>query len=150
MLIPHQPLDVVVHLLCDLLTSTGPEVNLPIDDRPDYERPISLEPEPHVTLPMTAQEHRVASCILAEIKELGEPAAYDCAVGPAQEGAHVDVGFIPIPHSFMGDKQHEVAQARDGACIEMEPLLVKDRKSTRLNSSHMSISYAVFCLKKKT
>src|SRR5690242_21320748 len=25
-----------------------------------------------------------------------------------------------------------------------------DRKSTRLNSSHMSISYAVFCLKKKS
>src|SRR5690242_21533920 len=28
-----------------------------------------------------------------------------------------------------------------------EPGLVADRKSTRLNSSHMSISYAVFCLK---
>src|SRR5438477_8082954 len=28
-------------------------------------------------------------------------------------------------------------------------LLYQDRKSTRLNSSHMSISYAVFCLKKK-
>src|SRR5690242_10290812 len=27
---------------------------------------------------------------------------------------------------------------------------IEDRKSTRLNSSHMSISYAVFCLKKKT
>src|SRR5699024_11950041 len=27
--------------------------------------------------------------------------------------------------------------------------LVQDRKSTRLNSSHVSISYAVFCLKKK-
>src|SRR5690242_20957480 len=26
---------------------------------------------------------------------------------------------------------------------------IQDRKSTRLNSSHMSISYAVFCLKKK-
>src|SRR5690242_21615014 len=26
--------------------------------------------------------------------------------------------------------------------------IVEDRKSTRLNSSHMSISYAVFCLKK--
>src|SRR4051812_49565952 len=26
---------------------------------------------------------------------------------------------------------------------------ILDRKSTRLNSSHMSISYAVFCLKKK-
>src|SRR3989442_11282288 len=28
-------------------------------------------------------------------------------------------------------------------------LLVEDRKSTRLNSSHVRISYAVFCLKKK-
>src|SRR5438067_7355306 len=28
-------------------------------------------------------------------------------------------------------------------------VLVEDRKSTRLNSSHVSISYAVFCLKKK-
>src|SRR3712207_7490930 len=28
-------------------------------------------------------------------------------------------------------------------------LLPKDRKSTRLNSSHANISYAVFCLKKK-
>src|SRR5438552_14446402 len=28
-------------------------------------------------------------------------------------------------------------------------LLFKDRKSTRLNSSHQIISYAVFCLKKK-
>src|SRR5690349_22889432 len=27
--------------------------------------------------------------------------------------------------------------------------LVRDRKSTRLNSSHVEISYAVFCLKKK-
>ena len=26
---------------------------------------------------------------------------------------------------------------------------IADRKSTRLNSSHVSISYAVFCLKKK-
>src|SRR5690242_21480345 len=31
--------------------------------------------------------------------------------------------------------------------LEMDRRL--DRKSTRLNSSHMSISYAVFCLKKK-
>src|ERR1035441_10955806 len=28
--------------------------------------------------------------------------------------------------------------------------LMADRKSTRLNSSHLGISYAVFCLKKKT
>src|SRR3712207_7918801 len=29
-------------------------------------------------------------------------------------------------------------------------LVLRDRKSTRLNSSHANISYAVFCLKKKT
>src|SRR3712207_7737977 len=33
-----------------------------------------------------------------------------------------------------------------GAHIERQP---RDRKSTRLNSSHANISYAVFCLKKK-
>src|SRR5690554_2314323 len=48
------------------------------------------------------------------------------------------------------------------AAIELKPdalivadpgiigFLRKDRKSTRLNSSHVRISYAVFCLKKKT
>src|SRR5204863_2394098 len=30
-----------------------------------------------------------------------------------------------------------------------ERFLARDRKSTRLNSSHVEISYAVFCLKKK-
>src|SRR2546426_252775 len=35
--------------------------------------------------------------------------------------------------------------------VGVEVLLAKrDRKSTRLNSSHLVISYAVFCLKKKT
>src|SRR5204863_9672734 len=35
-------------------------------------------------------------------------------------------------------------RARD--CLQNE---IRDRKSTRLNSSHVEISYAVFCLKKK-
>ena len=32
---------------------------------------------------------------------------------------------------------------------ELRSLMAEDRKSTRLNSSHTDISYAVFCLKKK-
>src|SRR5574337_296080 len=36
----------------------------------------------------------------------------------------------------------------DGVITDLEPDIL-DRKSTRLNSSHHSISYAVFCLKKK-
>src|SRR3712207_7910196 len=38
---------------------------------------------------------------------------------------------------------------RDHEREEVEELIVRDRKSTRLNSSHANISYAVFCLKKK-
>src|SRR5690625_2613075 len=34
--------------------------------------------------------------------------------------------------------------------VDMQQLRRQDRKSTRLNSSHVAISYAVFCLKKKT
>src|SRR5438270_10613746 len=34
--------------------------------------------------------------------------------------------------------------------LYLDPGLKSDRKSTRLNSSHSQISYAVFCLKKKT
>src|SRR5688572_31926602 len=34
-------------------------------------------------------------------------------------------------------------------CANTDRLLALDRKSTRLNSSHSQISYAVFCLKKK-
>src|SRR5690606_40300755 len=39
-----------------------------------------------------------------------------------------------------------VAYSNDGL---LNTLALKDRKSTRLNSSHVKISYAVFCLKKK-
>src|SRR3712207_8597280 len=51
------------------------------------------------------------------------------------------------------------AQAAQAACLSVAvatvvrgveaPHLDRDRKSTRLNSSHANISYAVFCLKKK-
>src|SRR3712207_7153329 len=44
----------------------------------------------------------------------------------------------------------ELAPPRDlHAPREVDRAQVEDRKSTRLNSSHANISYAVFCLKKK-
>src|SRR5438045_7246534 len=47
-----------------------------------------------------------------------------------------------------------IAQRRGGAryhghARRLHPAPRLDRKSTRLNSSHLGISYAVFCLKKK-
>src|SRR5438067_7419546 len=42
------------------------------------------------------------------------------------------------------------AKALEAKGRDIVHLEIGDRKSTRLNSSHVSISYAVFCLKKKT
>src|SRR5256885_5860691 len=41
------------------------------------------------------------------------------------------------------------AHHADGDVVAAAPAHHQDRKSTRLNSSHLVISYAVFCLKKK-
>src|SRR5439155_10946537 len=46
------------------------------------------------------------------------------------------------------DRLHERAQVAGRAVLDFEHNC-RDRKSTRLNSSHVAISYAVFCLKKK-
>src|SRR5258708_10502092 len=53
---------------------------------------------------------------------------------------NLTIGAWTAPRAF--DK-------RAGAVVELFPILAEDRKSTRLNSSHQIISYAVFCLKKK-
>src|SRR5256885_8727370 len=46
-----------------------------------------------------------------------------------------------------GAQEHELDVRR--AVLEHGAFIERDRKSTRLNSSHLVISYAVFCLKKK-
>src|SRR3712207_8386261 len=48
-----------------------------------------------------------------------------------------------------GQKISLSVQKDEQTAIRDESLAVIDRKSTRLNSSHANISYAVFCLKKK-
>src|SRR5947209_13389452 len=52
-------------------------------------------------------------------------------------------------HRIRADDGAEIAAGPEGppALVAVPPDL--DRKSTRLNSSHANISYAVFCLKKK-
>src|SRR5437667_2509180 len=61
-------------------------------------------------------------------------------------GAHL-VTVEPIrEHERLGQRI-QVAAGED--VEENVSHLARDRKSTRLNSSHITISYAVFCLKKK-
>src|SRR5207249_8160771 len=56
--------------------------------------------------------------------------------------------YVRVPRAVTRRISRRVLFARDGwQCVTRT--YVRDRKSTRLNSSHVSISYAVFCLKKK-
>src|SRR3712207_8397729 len=74
------------------------------------------------------------------------------------------LGQASQPRGSRGHTSHDVVRRADrGQLREVESqarrhrgrpglrarLHEKDRKSTRLNSSHANISYAVFCLKKK-
>src|SRR5690554_7156676 len=53
-------------------------------------------------------------------------------------------------HFLTGPKEDLYSLARNSFFVLKPAEAKKDRKSTRLNSSHVRISYAVFCLKKKT
>src|SRR5699024_2035641 len=79
----------------------------------------------------------------------------DVAVGPLVPGIHLELEAVGrSPHQDSLPVLHLAAQDQPGETVA-DLLLhqalegARDRKSTRLNSSHVSISYAVFCLKKK-
>src|SRR2546427_8483152 len=60
-------------------------------------------------------------------------------------------GAIPSPTDTLEELLRLVrSEHGDGFLVAVrDGMLIGDRKSTRLNSSHSQISYAVFCLKKK-
>src|SRR3712207_6962055 len=67
----------------------------------------------------------------------------DALLGQLAAAREVDAGDLPEPGALVAELEvvpHGCDERRQHA---------GDRKSTRLNSSHANISYAVFCLKKK-
>src|SRR6266480_2888 len=92
---------------------------------PDQLRPVRIE--------LGVNVHAEGSCLI----EMGRTrvwitATVDDRVPPHRRGT--GHGWVTAEYSMLPRSTHDRGQ---------------DRKSTRLNSSHMSISYAVFCLKKK-
>src|SRR3712207_7661904 len=67
---------------------------------------------------------------------------------PSTLRAPSDVPGYPV-HSLPGTAQRLSAADSGTSETERPSSFHQDRKSTRLNSSHANISYAVFCLKKK-
>src|SRR5690625_6881382 len=71
---------------------------------------------------------------------------------PREDGARREefFGLLSL-HRRVTDEGIEQWELRRGEAVQhlTDLLPVIDRKSTRLNSSHVAISYAVFCLKKK-
>src|SRR5207249_10309078 len=57
--------------------------------------------------------------------------------------------FVPRSGEPAGRRDSFLSERHQPAQAESLAGEIADRKSTRLNSSHVSISYAVFCLKKK-
>src|SRR5690606_42150367 len=81
------------------------------------------------------------------------------AAGPRVGGQHVgkavdpDVTRRAAVQPGLLRYAHQRRVAAVAAAVDADPRRIRDaldRKSTRLNSSHVKISYAVFCLKKKT
>src|SRR5256885_4592405 len=65
--------------------------------------------------------------------------------------AEFQAGLEAYPGAWQGHYNLACAETKLGSTdAALEQLELADRKSTRLNSSHLVISYAVFCLKKKT
>src|SRR3712207_6963003 len=56
---------------------------------------------------------------------------------------------LPVMHSHPDARHVAGTYGVAVGLVGDQGLVLRDRKSTRLNSSHANISYAVFCLKKK-
>src|SRR3712207_7533939 len=98
--------------------------------------PRSLPLSPHTPLSVSAD--------FVE-RMMVEPMTKAGRVGPATGRATRNgraIGVIGIPGDRRDEDQREYGAIAAGAFDE-----IIDRKSTRLNSSHANISYAVFCLK---
>src|SRR6266540_3279303 len=61
-----------------------------------------------------------------------------------------NIAGLPTWYTIRANKEGYVARKKEiDFLVAMNVETARDRKSTRLNSSHITISYAVFCLKKK-
>src|SRR5690625_6701176 len=97
---------------------------------------------------MTAPARQVGHYRLGEVIGVGSFATVHRARDERLQD-EVVVKILAENHSLNPEiRERFIAEGRSLRKVS-SPHVVQDRKSTRLNSSHVAISYAVFCLKKK-
>src|SRR5262245_32141343 len=84
----------------------------------------------------------------ARMVEVGSQVSGTIASLPADFNARVKTGQV-LARLDSASFHTRLAEAEAGLAKAEAERARRDRKSTRLNSSHLGISYAVFCLKKK-
>src|SRR5690606_40071644 len=101
-------------------------------------RLVRVHPPEAAALFQRVQHRAVARVLRARLLVLGDLLvhALEHLVHPLPESARLRPPHLPAPHAALDEVIHAALHV--------------DRKSTRLDSSHVKISYAVFCLKKKT
>src|SRR5690606_36002157 len=126
-LLAHRPRDLVgLHDLADALE-------------------VRLESDLHGSPPDLAQRHRgVVQAARRAPEQLGP--AVDLAADDPLRGRGVLHGVHAVD---VEEAAHVQPEMREHLVALLGLGFRTDRKSTRLNSSHVKISYAVFCLKKK-
>src|SRR5205807_748121 len=84
------------------------------------------------------------------VRGRGEQDLHVAAYGGEELGGVTDRSYRrQEAYAGVGRKHREVSRLLAGRGLVIDRPRPSDRKSTRLNSSHLVISYAVFCLKKK-
>src|SRR5258708_14440992 len=150
---PEEPNYLILHSMMDMDTSnfSSSTVNL-----------LSLIP-PSPLLPDGTNESITKPCPLLKStpmyitspslgsSEPSLPSSLGVTLTELLKGAHSQIRYLDHQIQKLNDKR--VVSWYDLpsflSCLCLSPAPSPDRKSTRLNSSHQIISYAVFCLKKK-
>src|SRR5437773_3635819 len=100
--------------------------------------------------------HPPASTALFPYTTLFRSTSRGAGQGHGGRGLELDIALLQHGLGHDAEALATLEQTADAGSADISELLYSplwenlDRKSTRLNSSHITTSYAVFCLKKKT
>src|SRR5690625_5490156 len=111
-----------------------------------FGHPVAHSKSPYIHRQFAEQVGEDMSYTKQLVPEGGFDAAADAFFAAGGKGLNVTLPFKIDAYTYAA---RLTQRARRAGAVNTLAMQSEDRKSTRLNSSHVAISYAVFCLKKK-